>query len=766
MMSEQADKNKSSEARAAPAGSNGGNGVPAPIPGARSNEVVPIPHPPVAAYSRAAATADPRMLVGALRRQWLVAVALGLVCASVAAVATWYLVPTPYRAYSELTIRSVPEKILYKTAESQTDFQTYKQSRMRDMKGPFVLLRALREPGIANLSMLAALEHPQDWLEDNLSVSSPATEFLQLSLSGEQPQELAKIVNAVTTAFLDEVVNAEESARRANLDELETIYNRVQEDLKQKHRALRQLTESLHTSNPATLSVKHQLALDYSSKLRKDLADLRLEQAKASIELEARRQGSESVDEIEIPENIVEYQITLDPEFQRLTGQVDRFEGMAERYKRIVGEESERYLQAVETAKKAAADVQAYREKLTPLITERMRTELAAKAQANEAELETRVALLTNQVEQLRKELEQTEVAEKKTGTLSFEAEMLNKQISQIEAMAQDVGSEIKKLEIELQVNPRINLYRQAEVPYVRDTSRRNRLSALAGIGVFGLVIGVVVFMEMQARRISSLNEVVDGLSIRVMGALPLMPRWAANGTSGRRSNWQTALNESVDSTRTLLLRDASLESVKAVMIASAQPGEGKTTLSCHLATSLARAGRSSLLVDCDLRRPGIHKVYDLPVSPGLCEVLRGEAQLDSVIQATGTDGLSVIPAGRVSQSTLKKLAQGEDQAVFDELKKRFDFVTVDSSPVLPVNDSLLIAQHVDAVVLAIRRDVSRHSKVDATCRRLSMLGIPLLGAVVIGLDDGSYDFRYPTAFGYQYGYPTQYGNYGSPPPR
>jgi len=735
-------------------------------PGSGNGALVPVPAGPtelVTASPVANAAPDSRMLIGALRRKWLLAGALGLVFGSAAAAATWVLVPTPYRAYSELTIRSVPEKILFKTAEPQVDFQTYKQSRMRDMKGPFVLLRALREPGIANLALLTAQEHPQDWLEENLRVSSPATEYLQLSLSGEKPRELARIVNAVTTAFLDEVVNEEESARRAKLDELETIYNRIQDDLQQKQIALRQLTESLHTTNPETLSVKHQLALDYSSKLRKDLADIRLDLAKTSIELEARRLGSESTEQVEIPPKLVEYQISLEPDHQRLVARVEQLAGIAEQYKRLVGEAGERYKQAFQNSERAQEELQASREKLAPLIVERMQTEISARAEADEAQLEAKVQLLKSHAEHLQGELEKTEVAEKKTGTLSFDAEMLNKQIAQIETMSQEVGGEIKKLEIELQVKPRIRLYRQAEVPYQRDIARRNRLTALAGFGVFGLILGIILLLEVQARRISSLNEVVDGLSIRVMGALPLLPRWAASG-GGRGTGWQTALNESVDSTRTLLLRDASLESMKAVMIVSAQPGEGKTTLACHLATSIARAGRSSLLVDCDLRRPGIHKVFDASVSPGLCEVLRGEAQLDDVIQQTATDGLWIIPAGRVSQTVLKKLAQGEDKPVFDELKSRFDFVTVDSSPTLPVNDSLIIAQHVDAVVMAIRRDVSRFSKVNATYRRLTMLGIPVLGAVVIGLDDGSYDFRYP--FSYRYSYPHQYGQYAAPPPR
>ena len=171
--------------------------------------------------------------------------------------------------------------------------------------------------------------------------------------------------------------------------------------------------------------------------------------------------------------------------------------------------------------------------------------------------------------------------------------------------------------------------------------------------------VAAVVWLEFQSHRISSLREVVDGLKIRVMGAIPIMPRWAAQAHRTRNAHWESVLTESVDSTRTLLLRDAGLDSLKVVMIASAMASEGKTTLSCHLGTSLARAGRRTLLVDCDLRRPSVHRVYDLPLTPGLCEVLRGDAKLDDALRETSTDGLWVLPGVIHGRKSLLLLSQG-----------------------------------------------------------------------------------------------------------
>jgi len=129
-------------------------------------------------------------------------------------------------------------------------------------------------------------------------------------------------------------------------------------------------------------------------------------------------------------------------------------------------------------------------------------------------------------------------------------------------------------------------------------------------------------------------------------------------------------------------------------------------------------------------------------LAPGFCELLRGEASLSEAIRPTATPGLYILPAGQLDDSCLRALAQDGAANIFEQLRRQYTFVIVDSSPVLPVADALLVAQHVDAVVFSIRRDVSRCAKVTAACQRLAMLDVPFLGIVAIGLDEGA--FRYP----------------------
>jgi capsular exopolysaccharide synthesis family protein len=168
-------------------------------------------------------------------------------------------------------------------------------------------------------------------------------------------------------------------------------------------------------------------------------------------------------------------------------------------------------------------------------------------------------------------------------------------------------------------------------------------------------------------------------------------------------------------------------------LVTSASAGEGKTTLAGHLAGSLARSGRRTLLVDGDLRRPAVHELFEVPMQPGFSEVLLAEVEVADAVQETMVENLFVIPAGQWDREVMQALARDGLEGVFEKLQEEFDFIILDSHPVLLATDSLLLGRQADAVILSVMREVSQMPRVYAAAQQLTSLGIRVLGAVVNG---------------------------------
>jgi capsular exopolysaccharide synthesis family protein len=178
---------------------------------------------------------------------------------------------------------------------------------------------------------------------------------------------------------------------------------------------------------------------------------------------------------------------------------------------------------------------------------------------------------------------------------------------------------------------------------------------------------------------------------------------------------------------------------VRTLLVTSAVDGEGKTSLAGHLAISLTRAGFRTLLVDGDVQAPSAHGLFDVPAAPGLCEVLRGDVTVHDAIHPTALPGLSVLPAGAWDLIARQALVGNRWRTVKDDLEASYDFVVIDSGPVLLVSDSLLLARDADGVLLSVLIDHSRVSSVEETRDRLRTVGANVLGVVVNGVVTPSY---------------------------
>ena len=167
-----------------------------------------------------------------------------------------------------------------------------------------------------------------------------------------------------------------------------------------------------------------------------------------------------------------------------------------------------------------------------------------------------------------------------------------------------------------------------------------------------------------------------------------------------------------------------------------------------HLAISLTRAGYKTLLVDGDLWAPAAHNLFDIPPTPGLSEVLRGDLDVRETIHASPLPGLSVLPAGTWDLSVRQALAGDRWRNLRQELEASFDFIIVDSAPALLVSDSLLLARDADGVLLSVLLDVSRVSTVAETQERLQSVGANVIGVIVNGVATQSYRSPYYSEYG------------------
>jgi len=167
------------------------------------------------------------------------------------------------------------------------------------------------------------------------------------------------------------------------------------------------------------------------------------------------------------------------------------------------------------------------------------------------------------------------------------------------------------------------------------------------------------------------------------------------------------------------------------IVVSSSLPGEGKSTLAVNLALALAEADHRVLLVDADLRRPSIADKLDLAGAAGLSTILIGRATLPDVVQEVGAHGLHVLASGAVPPNPSQLLASPVVAELFGEVARAYDVVVVDSPPILPVSDALLLSRFVTGTVLVTGSRRTRRNQVAETLRRMSTVEAPLLGVVL-----------------------------------
>ena len=302
-----------------------------------------------------------------------------------------------------------------------------------------------------------------------------------------------------------------------------------------------------------------------------------------------------------------------------------------------------------------------------------------------------------------------------------------------------------------------IRVVDHAEIPSapVSPNILNNLLMAL--FGGLTLAIGLAFAFEYADDRIKNPDEMKKHLGLPFLGMVPAL--FDKNVTTPLIGNGvPNIFAESFRSIRTNVLFSSTDQGGRLVVITSSQPGEGKTVVSTNVAVALAQAGHRVLLVDADMRKPRVHEVFRAVVTPGLSNLLVGNATASEAIHESSTAGLWIMPAGNHPPNPAELLGSKrfKDFAAF--LMQYFDWVIIDTPPVMAVTDASLVANLAHGVVFVVGSEMTSRRVAQRAVEQLEMGQARFLGAVLNRVDlehNGYYYSRY---------YRSDYGGYYGPP--
>jgi succinoglycan biosynthesis transport protein ExoP len=677
----------------------------------------------------AAGGVDVKRVWHAVRRRWPVALVTGLGVALAAAPLTWLFLPEGYEAVAWLRVRSNPGTF---SGAGERDYDQYRKTQLQLIKSPFVLNAALRRPGMASLVVLKDEKDPVAWLTRSVQVAAPAeSEVVQIRLRGSNAREVTQIVNAVTQAYLNDVVNKEKTERLARRDMLERKYKENMADVRNRLETFNNLARSLGTRDSAEVSTQRSLLLDHLGTLRAQLTQLQrdlvqIDTELALIDVTAPDAGDGQRDET------VEAAIMRHPQVAELAARLAELEEtiayQADRSARGVNDPSVRRLRA--QREDLARRIETVAAELRPQIAAQIASQAVGRMStgASPVVLRMRREMVSKQLEEASKEFDQVAKEVSALGNANADLEARRNEIAQLQAVTNQMGIQLNASEVDIAMPNRVELIEEANVPGQGDQMFRILLSALAGMAGFGLGFGGVVLLEYLRDRLATAEEVPQRLGLRVLGTVPGVSR------SRKRPN-HAQVAECVDGVRAIIAQTGR-ETPKVIIVTSAVEHEGKTTFAAQLAASLARAGQRTLIVDGDLRHPNTHLALELDLRSGLPELLRGEIAPDEAVQPTSIDGLFAVTGGSCDYASITALSRPDAAKIVQAFRTSFDSVVIDAGPVLAFADVLLLGQLSDAAIVVTMRDVSRLPLVAKAADRLRSVGIRVLGTVVNGLAD------------------------------
>jgi len=302
-----------------------------------------------------------------------------------------------------------------------------------------------------------------------------------------------------------------------------------------------------------------------------------------------------------------------------------------------------------------------------------------------------------------------------------------------------------REKELQVLANSRgnnVRLVERAAVPQAPFSPNLRRAMMLGAIVAFLVAVGLVLGLDYLDDTVKTPEDIAR-LGLPFLALIPA-------ARSGRdRLSGNNDFSEAIRSLRTSIAL-STRQGGSIVLVTSAQPLEGKTTTACNLAAALAYGGAKVLLIDADMRRPGVHRNFGLENRCGLSELLSGQAALTQAVQRLAEPDLWIMPAGSTPPNPSELLASGRMEALLGQVQNGpFDWVIVDTPPVLAVTDASILTQWVSGVAFVVGSEMTRRRLAERAIETLAAGRPRILGAVLNRVDVTRNKYYYARHYGY-----------------
>ena len=363
---------------------------------------------------------------------------------------------------------------------------------------------------------------------------------------------------------------------------------------------------------------------------------------------------------------------------------------------------------------------------------------------------------LENREKELAKLFDQESELAKKIGNYQVIDQTYHEEIAQLKLQHENI---FKQLLVE-KVSQGNSGYSLTQLSPVKDAlviKRQLKFLMAGGAAGLGLVLALSYFREMRDTTVKSVDEIRNQLHLPILGEVPM---FTDLDTTVDESEYDLALwyyyrpssreAEAYRSLRTSLLLKTNKSGAKVLQMTSAEPGDGKSTSISNLALAIAQTGHKVLIVDADLRRPTIHKLFGIVNGIGLGDVLADEIDAPTAIRETRINNLSLMTAGTLPESPSEILMSPNFTDLVQQLRSEFDYVLIDSPPLAVVSDPSVIASSVDSVLMVVRVNKNRHGAIRKAQEIIQTNGVKVSGVIANDVLAGKYGQNYPVGEGYQ----------------